>query len=36
MDDKNKIGQYVILGMLILVLLGGLFTYIYGIAGGLS
>jgi hypothetical protein len=36
MDGKDRIGRYVILGMLALVLLGGVLTFLYGLAGGLN
>ena len=36
MEDKNRIGRYVILGMLALVLIGGVLTFLYGLAGGLG
>ncbi len=35
MEDKNKIGRFVILGMLLMILLGGVTTVLYGLAGGL-
>lgn len=36
MNNKNRIYRYVVLGMLILVLLGGVLTFLYGLTGGLS
>ena len=35
MENKNKIGRFVILGIFLLILLGGITTVLYGLAGGI-